>query len=282
MSLVINRRSKAGFTLIELLIVIAIIAILAAILFPVFARARENARRASCQSNLKQIALATIQYTQDYDEKFPNQGWAGGSNPWFETPAWQLYPYTRSSQIFVCPSKSGPAPSSTTGGNVGYGFNLVGAYGSSTDNYDISPIQDPNSTAGMSRPAETMMAMDASVPWIDSFFSFTSYPTYLWGVNSDPRFQTQRSKHLATVNIAYADGHVKAMRPSMLKWSNFYGVFARGETPFGRPCAQSGGWSSDCLNSDRDYVGPGTYWGGPGAPWSASMADGSMDDKEEG
>jgi hypothetical protein len=68
----------------------------------------------------------------------------------------------------------------------------------------------------------------------------------------------------------------------MLKWGNFYGVFARGETPFGRPCAQSGGWSSDCLNSDRDYVGPGTYWGGPGAPWSASMADGSMDDKEEG
>src|SRR5688572_8152662 len=66
-----RQRERSGFTLIELLVVIAIIAILAAILFPVFARARENARRASCQSNLKQIALGVKQYTQDYDEKFP-------------------------------------------------------------------------------------------------------------------------------------------------------------------------------------------------------------------
>jgi prepilin-type N-terminal cleavage/methylation domain-containing protein len=69
-----SRKSTRGFTLIELLVVIAIIAILAAILFPVFARARENARRASCQSNLKQIALGVFQYTQDFDEKFPRQG----------------------------------------------------------------------------------------------------------------------------------------------------------------------------------------------------------------
>ena len=62
---------KMGFTLIELLVVIAIISILAAILFPAFARARENARRASCQSNLKQIGLGIFQYTQDYDERLP-------------------------------------------------------------------------------------------------------------------------------------------------------------------------------------------------------------------
>src|SRR5690606_6779733 len=66
-----NSGAKRGFTLIELLVVIAIIAILAAILFPVFARARENARRASCQSNLKQIGLGLMQYTQDYDERLP-------------------------------------------------------------------------------------------------------------------------------------------------------------------------------------------------------------------
>ena len=62
------RNSRFGFTLIELLVVIAIIAILAAILFPVFAQAREKARQASCVSNLKQIGLAMLQYTQDYDE----------------------------------------------------------------------------------------------------------------------------------------------------------------------------------------------------------------------
>ena len=62
---------QTAFTLIETLVVIAIIAILAAILFPVFARARENGRRAACQSNVKQILLGMMQYTQDYDEHLP-------------------------------------------------------------------------------------------------------------------------------------------------------------------------------------------------------------------
>lgn len=72
MAKILEMRAKRGFTLIELLVVIAIIAILAAILFPVFSRARENARRASCQNNLKQIGTAIMQYTQDYDEKIPS------------------------------------------------------------------------------------------------------------------------------------------------------------------------------------------------------------------
>ena len=72
---------KRGFTLIELLVVIAIIALLAAILFPVFARARGNARRTSCLSGMKQIALGMMQYTQDYDERTSpiNQGTTNGS-----------------------------------------------------------------------------------------------------------------------------------------------------------------------------------------------------------
>ena len=68
---------RAGFTLIELLVVIAIIAILAAILFPVFAKAREKARQIACASNMKQIGLGIIQYTQDNDETFPSGVWSG-------------------------------------------------------------------------------------------------------------------------------------------------------------------------------------------------------------
>src|SRR5687768_15979194 len=102
-----------GFTLIELLVVIAIIAILAAILFPGFARARENARRASCQSNLKNLSLAWIQYTQDYDNKFMPISVADGPStpiPWnYNTSGiivWDklIQPYVKSTQILSCPS----------------------------------------------------------------------------------------------------------------------------------------------------------------------------------
>src|SRR6218665_2214986 len=88
------KMKRHGFTLIELLVVIAIIAILAAILFPVFARARENARRSACQSNLKQIGLGIMQYTQDYDERYPiryyNNYAAGGQE---EGWAYLMQPY---------------------------------------------------------------------------------------------------------------------------------------------------------------------------------------------
>src|SRR5689334_16181878 len=103
-------RSRQGFTLIELLVVIAIIAILAAILFPVFARAREQARKTTCLSNMKQIGLSLGMYLQDYDEVFP----PGGLKVWEVTKktdrnllAVQLQPYTKNLQIFHCPSDSG-------------------------------------------------------------------------------------------------------------------------------------------------------------------------------
>ncbi len=107
---------KSGFTLIELLVVIAIIAILAAILFPVFAQAREQARKTVCISNMKQLGLAIVMYVQDYDETFPTVSVNGGSIgtadndakaavfPAFWQWMWQTLPYTKSRLILVCPS----------------------------------------------------------------------------------------------------------------------------------------------------------------------------------
>jgi prepilin-type N-terminal cleavage/methylation domain-containing protein len=100
-------RTKSAFTLIELLVVIAIIAILAAILFPVFGRARENARRSSCQSNLKQIGLGLMQYTQDYDEN-TTPARVGENTATSIRLAWPVLvqPYIKSTQLFVCPSNA--------------------------------------------------------------------------------------------------------------------------------------------------------------------------------
>src|SRR5438045_2520662 len=113
-----NNRSK-GFTLIELLVVIAIIAILAAILFPVFAQAREAARKTSCLSNTKQLGLGVMMYTQDYDEMYPCNNW---DTPFIGTAdndarslvypsamqwMWHIMPYLKNKQILVCPSDPG-------------------------------------------------------------------------------------------------------------------------------------------------------------------------------
>lgn len=123
-------RSKNAFTLIELLVVIAIIAILAAILFPVFARARENARRSSCMSNLKQLGLGVLQYTQDYDERYPPtlvfDVWnANTSNAYGWADA--IFPYVKSNQVYQCPSEK--TPGTTSASSVGdysdYAYNNV-------------------------------------------------------------------------------------------------------------------------------------------------------------
>jgi prepilin-type N-terminal cleavage/methylation domain-containing protein/prepilin-type processing-associated H-X9-DG protein len=107
-----HSRPRRGFTLIELLVVIAIIAILAAILFPVFAQARDAARKASCTSNMKQVGLAMLMYTQDYDETFPFAAY----NPAGETLImWYdlIEPYVKSGTKGVMNPVAGPAGRST-------------------------------------------------------------------------------------------------------------------------------------------------------------------------
>src|SRR5713226_8900708 len=96
------KRRAAGFTLIELLVVIAIIAILAAILFPVFAQARAKARQTACLSNMKQLGLAIMQYTQDYDEVYPPSQW-GVNPPVVVSWPTMVYPYVKNAGVFVCP-----------------------------------------------------------------------------------------------------------------------------------------------------------------------------------
>lgn len=227
-------KQRFGFTLIELLVVIAIIAILAAILFPVFARARENARRTSCLSNLKQIGLGVMQYTQDYDERYMphlrgtatsvwtnpatyakspcgagepcstfvvNNG-AVASQPGTVGGQWITwmdiaFPYIKSVNLLKCPSARVPT-------SMSYAYNYramtLWATGSRFEG---------NSLAAITKPAEMIMLLD----WNTQYGFEGNGPTaYTSMVNSAPSTnlgpQTV-APHLEGTVVTFADGHAK-------------------------------------------------------------------------
>ena len=217
----LNSRTRSAFTLIELLVVIAIIAILAAILFPVFARARENARRSSCQSNLKQIALGVTQYIQDYDEKFPLQTTGGTPNP---TYGWVdgIQPYLKSQQIFQCPSDSAGAV--TTPGAANYSDYFINAALGDTSADQATATAAIYDQGGISQAAvanSTLTILNGEISGSSgtstararfngySFVGVSSVTTPLHGAASRVTHTSFIGRHLDGMNLSFVDGHVK-------------------------------------------------------------------------
>ena len=247
-----SRRGKVAFTLIELLVVIAIIAVLAAILFPVFARARENARRTSCLSNMKQLGLAFIQYSQDYDEMIPRYQYGSGGPPntqhnWHDA----IYPYVKSVQVYNCPSARFGSPSgagtktfqpvSATAIKSTTGVEVLVASTSTTStvpsyaanrNYYNRTVGGVNSTPfhtsadqllpAIAVPAQTVLLTDY-LTLATATTSGTSLDSALTG-----DLQTSNAAnvylHLNTTNVLFADGHAKALNQGNLTETHLVGT----------------------------------------------------------
>ncbi len=226
--LAIKKQSR-GFTLIELLVVIAIIALLASILFPVFARARENARRASCMSNMKQIGLGLMQYLQDFDERFPSQNSDGPQNyadltipENGSTKNWirSIYPYVKSWQLFLCPSAPpyDRAPPSTANE----------PNGDSNTNYQINQVIAQNPGVPVSiigNSAKIVIVREAA----ESYNTAFRRPIATGGFDTRGLFYmfqqwnvtTANTLHFDGGNLLFADGHVKWKKQSAICSSDF-------------------------------------------------------------
>jgi len=239
---------RKGFTLIELLVVIAIIAILAAILFPVFSRAREQARKAACVSNMKQLAQGLQMYAQDWDENFPDWRWGRdrGNPPVSGNPAtplpWYLaaFPYVKNQDVYVCPSDSRCPDGGPRGRRccedckytqfpISYGINeVVSGWGRT-------------SLAQWQKPGETILLGDCRASLIGSWpSSMPLSPGYIGRVImanqpqkpacqgctkgiSLPDMRDDYCRHSGGSVIAFMDGHVKWFKWDQVKMKSYGG-----------------------------------------------------------
>lgn len=233
-----QQKNKKAFTLVEILVVVAIIAILAGILFPVFARAREGARRSSCQSNLKQLGLGVAQYVQDYNNKYPvlEDSGDGGmfstgtplalSNK--KTWADRILPYIKNRQVFHCPSVGRPK----TGEIDQYSHYGFTAYTERSCNGDLrfAGRKGIMKQSEIRRPSEVIMMSDyregyphVAGVWALSETCFTeasyivtpgSYvsnasETAMCDAGQDCSSWPVDGRHLEGANYLFFDGHVK-------------------------------------------------------------------------
>lgn len=212
--------SRKAFTLIELLVVIAIIAILAAILFPVFAQARAQARKSACLSNLKQLALGTLMYCQDYDESFPVRfgSASSGNAPWAET----IQPYVKSKKLAACMDMLPEVQRNAFMGSygwLGYGMNTY---------LWVNATVGSATLASVPFPAQTAMQADSTfddfsprarrrgrVAWANTP---TGSPYTLPCTSVRPRHGGGDGTNLTAggSSISYVDGHVKYLTASQV------------------------------------------------------------------
>lgn len=251
--------SRRAFTLIELLVVIAIIAILAAILFPVFAQAREKARAISCVSNLKQIGLGIVMYSQDYDETLPvafpaNPPINGGGQAVtpFES---MIEPYTKNTDMWQCPSVQRKAAANYGLGNYWDGkfnatpktrtYSSVGRINTREKNGNDSNTGmsnwggSPTALAMMDAPAETIEVVDINSgdinygsPWGSLFTGCDTWKlagrklgqdaTTSGGCDGAYNSNPGTRGHTEMGNYVFADGHVKALSWGNVRKNDFF------------------------------------------------------------
>jgi prepilin-type N-terminal cleavage/methylation domain-containing protein/prepilin-type processing-associated H-X9-DG protein len=206
--------SAAGFTLIELLVVISIIAILAAILFPVFMRARENARRASCQSNMKQLGIALQMYSQDNDGGLVAYSHDNGNPTWGKVYV-STVDYVKNDQVYRCPSAPALIPQSYLSGY--YGASYAFPYRNvSPPGWVALPLLTPTAKLSAVPEASRTCLLVETRHSTDAYY-YPPGPQQGWGVAQIAIASTlpatiSADRHLEGANYLYVDGHVKWLK----------------------------------------------------------------------